>query len=152
MSLKGLIQDFIRLHNTTDEIVGHIVEKNEGWILRTIKLRIWNTGKDGNDKLIGRYAESTIKFKKAEGKRSSHVTLRDEGDFMDAFYVKYQGNGDVLVSSDDEKTPLIQQKYPSADIFGLTQQEQEMFVDAVLETEYNKILNSRKQVNLFESF
>lgn len=148
MSIKAYIAELTKLHNDADDIVRAIVLKHKGRILRDIKLRIWNTGLDANLRLIGTYHPATIKAKKFEGKRSSFVTLRDTGAFMAGWYLEYRSLGDIFISSSDEKTPLIQDRYKTADIFGVTEQEARIFYDTTIEPEFNKILNSRKQVDL----
>jgi hypothetical protein len=76
-------------------------------------------GKDSNNELLPLpYAEMTIKIKTAKGQPTDRITLYDEGDFQNAFYVKYT-NTDFSLWSTDGKTEKLVFEW-GKNIFGLT--------------------------------
>lgn len=76
------------------------------------------------------YAPMTIFLKIAKG-QSLRVTLRDEGDFQEGFYME-AGSFPIKIRSKDWKEGKLVEKY-GPDIFGLTQQNlEEVRKDIVL--------------------
>jgi len=148
-SLSLYIADLKEIEKDFGNIVRDIIKKNQGKILTMIKLRLYNTGIDGAGNQIGQYYYQTIKEKKAKGQRSSFVTLRDSGDWYRAMYVEMIGN-DVIVDSTDWKTSKLIEMY-SADILGLTIQEEDIIINAIIEPEVQKLLDSRNQLNIFDT-
>jgi len=130
--LEGIIDDI-------DEIVESIVLKNKGYILKNVKLRLFNRGRDGSGNLIEpEYMPNTIEYKKSQRQRSSHVTLRDSGDFYRSFVVEYKNNTIFIESNVRYKSELIQ-KY-GEDIFNLTEHEVSNVIMLIIEPEIEKIL------------
>lgn len=65
------------------------------------------------------YTARTISIKKSKGQITSHVTLRDTGDFHRSFYIKI-GSRSAKIDAGDRKTKELKEKYDG--IFGLTQE------------------------------
>lgn len=136
-----------KLTNDLDKIAADIIRKNSKYILATIKLRLWNYGVDAaGNKIMPEYKASTIKVKKAEGRRSSHVTLRDEGDFYRSMFLTVEQNKLFIGASDHITSTLISKYGP--DILGLTEQEQRNIVDTMIEPEVIKILSALPDIGL----
>lgn len=131
------INDYIsRLSNVSDnidKIIKEIVEKNEGKLLGTIKLRLYNKSLDANLMPLGEYSESYKKYKKAKGQISNRVTLRDTGEFYDSMFLEYD-SGAIIVDATDDKTSELEHLWGEA-ILGLSEPETQHFVDSVLEPE-----------------
>lgn len=72
------------------------------------------------------YRPMTISIKQGLGQPTNRVTLKDEGDFYDGFFVNY-GNDWFALGSDDEKAQKLEKKY-GADIYGLTDKSKEDLV------------------------
>lgn len=74
-------------------------------------------GADGK-KLTPSYTPFTKQIKKAKGQPTNRVTLRDEGDFHDSFFVK-TNSFPVVFEAQDWKEQKLVEKY-GIEIFGLT--------------------------------
>ncbi len=77
-----------------------------GNLLSLVKQRLFNTGIAGDGSSLGSYHSSTIEYKKRKGRRSSFVTLRDEGDWYRGMFIKVE-NQELLLNSKDWKTPKL---------------------------------------------
>jgi hypothetical protein len=103
MKLDTYIKRLETLSNEVPALVNGFVKREKGVLLSSVKLRLWNYGKDGDGNLIGggRYAQSTIERKKnSPYSRTSHVTLRDTGKWYGNLYVVYH-NGTLLLENKD---------------------------------------------------
>jgi hypothetical protein len=80
--------------------------------------QLYEKGINSQGKSIGDYQPFTIAKKEGEGKRTSNVTLRDEGDFHSSFKVKY-GKDRFEITASDPKTEKLQKNW-GKDILGLT--------------------------------
>ncbi len=69
--------------------------------------------------ILPEYTPFTVSLKKERGRVTDRVTLKDEGDFHDAFFVTY-GDDYLVLDSRDPKTNKLKNKY-GEEIFGLTQ-------------------------------
>lgn len=147
--LSSYIAELKNKHDHMHQIIGRILMDNQGAILTMIKLRLYNTGIDGDGNLIGYYHPWTIKEKKFKNQRSAFINLRDSGDWQAAMFVKLEGDN-VMIDSSDWKTPKLIRNYGQA-ILGLTDQEERTIMDTIIEPRINKLLDSRQSLNLFES-
>lgn len=85
--------------------------------MNTSQLR--NDGMDSESKTLPLpYAPMTIAYKKASGQPTDRITLYQEGDFQDAFFVKYSTTEFSLWSTDGKTEKLV--KEWGVNIFGLT--------------------------------
>lgn len=99
MTLEQYISELRKLTDSVDKLVDDFIKKNSGALLSSVKLRFWNKGLDGNLQLIGTYAQSTIERKKKSSySRTSHVTLRDSGQWYDDLFVVYE-KGDIFLDN-----------------------------------------------------
>ena len=108
MSLDEYIASLEQFSNDLEKIIQRFIDKNSLALLNAVKNRFWNKGIDGNLNLIGggKYAESTIKRKKRKASaRTSHITLRDTGDWWKSLFVLYE-NGELQLSSTDHDKTL----------------------------------------------
>lgn len=64
-----------------------------------------------------RYAPSTVRQKRREGKPADRVTLRDEGDFHRSIFVIFDGDK-LIFNADDSKAVKLFKKY-GPDLLGL---------------------------------
>lgn len=80
------------------------------------------SGKDSLGKSLGKYAPRTIEYKKLKGQPYNRITLKDEGDFYEGFFVKTHKIG-WSISSKDEKTGKLITDF-GKDIFGNTKQDE----------------------------
>lgn len=87
--------------------------------------RLYNEGVDSKGQTLEDYAPFTIEIKKAKGQRYDHVTLQDEGDFVQGFFVK-GNNFPFDFWSRDDKTKKIVKKY-GKDIFGFRKKDSDDF-------------------------
>lgn len=139
MKINQYIQSLTKLSDNINNEIKTIVIKNEGHFLKTIKLRLYNYGIDANGNSLGIYLPFTKKRKLEKGQRSSHVTLRDSGDWYASMFIDFR-EGAIWVDASDYKTPMLEDIYGDA-ILGLSEQETELFVDSILEPELQKIID-----------
>lgn len=132
MSLQYYIVQLSQFEIKLADLIKEIVKANKGDILFKVKQRLYQTGRDGTGaEITPTYQASTIKRKKEQGRRSSFVTLRNEGLFYKGFYLELQGYTVVLNSSDSKTSHLID-KYGRA-ILEFTKQEQD-FITSIIDT------------------
>lgn len=73
------------------------------------------------------YKPLTVRIKKAKGQPADRVTLRDTGSFYGGMYAQRTAGGLLEVSSTDDKTEALQDKYGDQ-IFGLSEASREQLV------------------------
>lgn len=85
--------------------------------------QLYDLGIDSDaDLLTPQYSNTTILFKRQEGKPYNRVTLFDTGDFYRGFRIKLN-YPNFSIYSTDEKSSMLQDKYGS-NIFGLITENQ----------------------------
>lgn len=134
------------LNKTTKELEGVVkksILKNKTKILGIIRNRLYQTGVDGNGKkLRPAYSQYTIlkKKNKKPKQRTSHVTLRDTGNFYKSMIIEVVGN-DLVINATAYTYPLLKDKY-GPDILKLSDNELNFIIDSFIEPDVNKFLNS----------
>lgn len=147
MSLDSYINFLNKEADGIEELVKKIVLDNSGKILSMIKLRLYQKGIDGDGKtIVPEYSELTIADKKGKRQITSHVTLRDTGEWYKSFYVTYD-SGNIIVNSDLPKTDELVEKYGKS-ILELTNQEIENIINSIIEPKIIKRLNSFTQIEI----
>lgn len=128
-----------------EPLIRKIIEDNKGKILSIIKLRLYRKGIDGDgNEILPSYSIGTINEKKAKRQITSHVTLRDTGNWYKSFYIVYE-NSEIKAKSDSSKTIELTEKY-SDSILDFTNQELENIIQSIIEPEIINRLNSSKQI------
>ena len=79
------------------------------------------------------YAPLTIEIKAMNGQPSDRVTLRDNGDFHDSFFVKFGKDGMEIDATDSKRDKLVR-KY-GKQIFGLTQESKTYVSNEIVKPE-----------------
>ena len=158
MTLEQYIFQLEQIVKEVPKLVNQFVNKNQGALLSSVKLRFYQKGLDGNLKLIGTYASSTIERKKKSSfSRTRFVTLRDSGDWYNSLFVTYE-KGDLFLDSTDKLlttklingSPFGNPAYGGA-IMEFTQQEIDTLVVAVLEDlakHLEKVFNSDIEITI----
>lgn len=85
------------------------------------------------------YSPVTIQIKEMKGQPTNRVTLRDEGDFHDSFYIEV-GDKAFEIKASDEKTASLIRKY-GRQILGLTN---ENITELIWEYIYPELMNEAK--------
>lgn len=129
--LDEYIEDLLNISKNLDKFVADTIAKNEGRIVGLIKNRLYQRGVDGDGKSLGSYSPGYEALKRKEGKRASHITLRDEGDFYKGIFAKFK-DGIFSTGSTDSKTPSLVQRYGEG-ILKLNEQEQNLLIDRIIE-------------------
>lgn len=117
--IKALIAS-VRGFKSEAEILAIEVTKNHQpriIELNTQQLEDMGIDSDGGN-IVPKYAQSTVKRKTRLGQITSHVTLKDKGDFHGSFQVIYDQDSFSIVSRDEKATFLLK-RYGSA-VLGLT--------------------------------
>lgn len=147
MSLQAYISFMRNEMSSIEEIVENIIKDNKGKILSMIKLRLYQRGIDGDgNKITPEYTSITVSNKKDKRQITSHVTLRDTGEWYKSFYVYYD-NGEIIVSSNSFKTSQLVEKYGES-ILELTDQEIQLIINAIIEPELIRRINSFTQIEI----
>ena len=147
MSLKAYITYLNSLNSGMEALVRKAIIDNRGKILSMIKLRLYQKGVDGDgNSITPEYSEITITNKKGKQQISSHVTLRDTGEWYKSMYVIYE-EGEIKVQSDLSKTEQLVEKYGKS-ILDLTNQEIELIIISIIEPVIINSVNRFKQVKI----
>jgi len=93
--------------------------------------QLFGRGIDSNGNSLGEYAPLTIQIKKEKGQPYDHVTLKDEGDFYNDFYMDAD-KWPAEIHSKNSKTRKLEEQYGSG-IFGLTRNSTDQFTSHVQE-------------------
>lgn len=142
MTLENYIKELESLEKNIPSLVQKFVKENSNYFLGNVKQRFYQKGIDGSGNKIGNYAQSTIerKEKSSPRQRTSHVTLRDSGNWYRSLFVKYEKNELFMDSSMKDLTAkLIQgggqyQNPPYGDaIMDFTDEEILVWSDKILE-------------------
>ena len=122
----------VKLHNfekKLDKILIDAVKKFEAEIIDMNTAQL-DAGSDGEGNPIEpAYTGFTVAIKRSKGQPTNRVTLKDEGDFQNAFFMNTGANWFAL-GSNDSKTQKLERKY-GKDIFGLTQEHIEGVKDLI---------------------
>lgn len=130
--LTKYINSLENLESILVEKAKQAVLKKQGFILGTVKSRLFNKGVDGDNKEITpSYKNQTIEIKKSKNQRVSHVTLRDTGEFYNSLFINTKTN-DIFLDSSDDKADYLKMKYGKS-IMDLTEQEQLIIIDTIIE-------------------
>ncbi|RLA04915.1 MAG: hypothetical protein DRQ47_02485 [Gammaproteobacteria bacterium] len=138
-TVSEYIQLLTKISNDLPEEVGRIIKRNEGKILTMIKLRLYQTGIDGDGNLIGNYSSYTKKRKKDKGQPAAHITLRDTGEFYSSLFTTFNGE-ELFIHSSSDKAPMLVEEYGEA-ILELTEQEINIILDGIVEPQINKYIS-----------
>lgn len=135
--LDNVIFELTRRKNKLAEFIDFVIEKNGGYILKKLKLRLWNQGRGGDGKLLinkkskGKiWRDKYALWKKRAGFRSKPVNLRLTGAFWDSMKV-FSNRGIVTIKASDKKTPEILEKY-GENVLTLTDEEQKWVIDTIV--------------------
>ena len=105
--------------------VGEVV-RAQGHVLEDANTAQLSEGLDADNRdITPEYAPLTVEIKQAKGQPTSHVTLRDEGNFYAGIVAQVRGEA-VALEGTDPKTQELQQKYGNR-ILGLSDQAVDEF-------------------------
>lgn len=139
MSIEEYIAKLKIFEKDLPKKVDEIIMANKSFITSMIKLRLYNYGTDGNDKLIGRYSRNTIPIKIANNQKTSFITLRDQGNFYKGMFL-YSKQGEYSVDSTDRKTDMLYEIYGRA-ITEFTNKQQNDIVVNIIDPDLQKYLD-----------
>lgn len=120
--------EFKKVTSNIEVIVKEICEKLEDIIVDMNTSQLRDEGINSNSvELPTPYAPLTIEYKLAKGQPVDRITLYDEGDFQNAFYVRYEPTQFSLWSTDGKTEQLVKEwgKY----IFGLTKENLNILIE-----------------------
>tara|TARA_R110000744_G_scaffold13793_3_gene39868 strand:- start:2537 stop:3007 length:471 start_codon:yes stop_codon:yes gene_type:complete len=90
------------------DLLNKYIAKKSGNILGSVKLRFWQKGIDGFGNSLGKYAPSTvIRKKRSPFSRTSHVTLRNTGQWYQSLFIKLESDALLLDSKDSSLTAML---------------------------------------------
>jgi len=78
------------------------------------------------------YSALTVIIKRGKGQPSDRVTLKDDGDFHNSFYLEAD-QFPVIFNARDIKTGLLSEKYGEENIFGLSRESLDIFLEEIKE-------------------
>lgn len=121
-------KQFQKVTSNIEAIVKEICERLEDVIIDMNTSQLRDEGINSNSVALPTpYAPMTIEYKLAKGQPIDRITLYDEGDFQNAFYVKYEQTQFSLWSTDGKTEQLVKEwgKY----IFGLTKENLRLLIE-----------------------
>lgn len=120
--IKAVIDRLKNIDSQIQATVKKVIEDNQGIIVEmNSELQLFEKGVDRNNVSISSYApygSSTITYKKAKRQPTNRVTLRDEGNFHQSFFLDIREN-EFEIKAKDWKAEMLVRKYGEA-ILGLT--------------------------------
>lgn len=144
-TLDNVIYNLTRKSRDLDRFIDSVIEKNGGYILQKLKLRLWNQGVGGDGvKLINSESKGAVhrdkyrKWKRRMGFRANPVNLRLTGDFWRSMKV-FSHKGIVIIKASDKKTPMLIRKY-GENILTLTDEEQLWVIKNIVNPEVDEFL------------
>lgn len=137
--IEGKISNLKSFRDGLHDMIQDIVRDNDYVIIDMNTQRLYDEGTRADGSIIfPQYTDFTARIKSEKGQITSHVTLKDEGDFYSAFYIDFVPEG-FEISSNDSKTDGLEEKYGEG-IFGLTtDQKYEFSKDYLLPELINEI-------------
>ena len=141
MDINNYITRLTLLKRNFSLEVDKAINDNDKFIVGKIKDRLWGTGLDADNSLIGggTYAPSTIEDKKKKGVPYGHFTLQDKGDFYKGMFI-HSKDANANISSEDSKKNQLIEDYGEA-ILDLNEIEQDYVVDVIIEQQIEKAIN-----------
>jgi hypothetical protein len=122
MSLSDLIKGLKEFERNLDSYIVEVLHKNDSIIVEmNSEEQLFEKGITREGTSIDSYAPYspiTIEIKKDKGQPTNRVTLRDEGDFEDSFFVDIKEHSFEIKASDWKSGNL--QAYYGDEILGLT--------------------------------
>lgn len=117
--VKQIKNNINKLRQSIDDIVLDSVKDNEGYIVElNSEEQLYEQGIYSTGSRLPRYEPMTISIKQGKGQPTDRVTLRDEGDFHDKFFISY-GTDSFTIGSSDWKSDILVGDW-GKEIFGLT--------------------------------
>lgn len=118
-SIANLLERVQDVEKNMNEIVLSVVKKNEKFVLElNLQKQLYNGLNGKGESIRPKYSAVTIKRKKKKRQPTDRVTLKDEGDFYQGFFVEY-GTDEFSLQGDDFKTRFLIKRYGKG-IFGLS--------------------------------
>jgi hypothetical protein len=119
------------------------VARDNSYVLEDANAAQLGEGLDANGRdITPEYAPLTVEIKQAKGQPTSHVTLRDSGDFYASIVAKVRSEA-IELEGTDPKTQELQQKYGNA-VIGLSDEAvaefREDYVRPALQAKTREIL------------
>lgn len=129
--LEELIARLKALEQRIIDAIVEAVKENDSIIIElNIDEQLYTRGVNRNDVPISDYAPYamlTLEIKTQKGQPTDRVTLQDEGDFHNSFFIDYKGDG-FEISATDWKTEALVDKY-GKEILGLTDDNLRAFAE-----------------------
>lgn len=136
--IANLLNKVKSVEESMNEIILMVVKKNEREVLRlNVDEQLYKGVNSMGEKIKPRYSSATVKRKKKKGQPFNRVTLKDEGDFYDGFFVEY-GVDEFSLQGDDKKTRYLIKRY-GKEIFGLTDKSLSDLIE-MMEEDFIKIV------------
>jgi hypothetical protein len=95
-------------------------EVKQAFVLDLNTGQLYEEGRRADGVSLGEYSPFTIRLKQLKGQRTDHVTLKDEGDFHQSFFLRI-GERSFEIDASDEKKDELLDKYGDA-VLGLSEQ------------------------------
>jgi hypothetical protein len=148
-SINDYINKLEGLGNNLEDIAVKEILKNKGRLVGKIKLRLYQHGMKGDGNYLPDYSYATVQYKASNRQVSTHMTLRDTGDWYKGMFMSNTGNK-IFVSSRDEKHDELISIWGQS-IVEFTESEQDEIIDSIVEPRIVKEINKlNKGIDLFK--
>lgn len=132
--VMGLIDTLKGVNNNILREIGQAIKDERGYILdlnTESQLFEKGIGSDGIELASFQpYSDFTITVKQFKGQPTNRVTLRDEGDFHESFFIEFRDT-EFEIKASDEKTESLKDKYGD-EILGLTKESLEDITQEII--------------------
>ena len=127
MTVPEAIKRISLFINTKNELYQFLIERDGKDIILDANREQMFEGKRSDGSMIDpEYTPITKDIKKQKGQPDDRVTLKDTGDFYDAMFTQKENNETFIISSDDEKTQKLLEKYDvKGTLFGVPDTKKE---------------------------
>lgn len=128
--INAKIQQLQSVQDNWDTIILDLIRDFEEEVIDLNTMQLSESGIDSNgEEITPGYRPLTVSIKTALGQPTDRVTLKNEGDFHNAWFIVY-GRNYFAMGSDDEKAGKLEGKYGSA-IYGLTDENIQEVIDMI---------------------
>lgn len=108
--------------------VPEIIQETSGTLISLNQKQLFDARVGSDGLALGYYSKATEKLSNGRKKAGDPVTLFDTGAFYKGFFLSVDKDR-IIFDSKDSKTKLLDQRYGSDNIFGLTSQSKSDYID-----------------------
>jgi len=146
LSIDSYIAELQRIQKDLPATVIKTGYKYERYLIQNVQNRLYNQGIGGGRTKLGEYKAATKAKKILKGRKIDFVTLKNEGDWYKAMYIRDDGES-LFIDSKNWKTAVLEARW-GQDILQLTSPETTNYAAFIVEPAIQKLLNRLPNIEL----